>query len=60
MFDDDRPSPKDVTFPRNMESMSISEIEDYIVDLKQEISRAEADIAKKKASQESASSIFKS
>ncbi len=60
MFDDELPKPKTVDFPRNLENMSVSELEEYIVDLKEEIGKAEHDIAKKKASQDAAASIFKS
>ncbi|MCB9982220.1 MAG: DUF1192 domain-containing protein [Rhodospirillales bacterium] len=60
MFDDDLPKPKTAEFPRNLENMSVSELEDYITELKAEISKAEGDITKKKASAEAADSIFKS
>ncbi len=60
MFDEELPKPKTEGFPRNFENMSVSELEDYIGELKAEISRAEEDIAKKKASQEAAASVFKS
>ncbi len=60
MFDEELPKPKTAGFPRNFENMSISELEGYIGELRAEIVRAEGDIAKKKASQEAAASIFKS
>lgn len=60
MFDEDLPKPKTAGFPRNFENMSISELEDYINELRAEISRAEEDIGKKKASQAAAASVFKS
>ncbi|GJL84420.1 MAG: hypothetical protein DHS20C02_01950 [Micavibrio sp.] len=59
MFDEELPKPKTAGFPRNFENMSVSELEDYIEELKAEISRAEEDITKKKASQEAAASVFK-
>ena len=59
MFDDDLPKPKTAEFPRNMTEMSVSELEDYIADLRAEIAKAEADIAKKKASADAAASVFK-
>lgn len=60
MFDD-LPKPKsDNEFPRNLEGMSISELDEYIEELKGEITRVEDDKAKKKASQEAAASVFKS
>lgn len=59
MFDD-LPKPKtDNAFPRDLENLSIDELNDYITDLKAEITRVEGDIDKKKASQDAASSIFK-
>lgn len=60
MFDEELPKPKTAEFPRNLENMSVSELEDYITELKEEIGKAEADITKKKASQDAAASVFKS
>lgn len=60
MFDDDLPKPKTSEFPRNFDGMSVSELEEYVGELKEEIIKAEADIAKKKASADAASSVFKS
>ena len=59
MFDDERPKPKTSAFPRNMVDLSITELQEYIGELEQEIDKAKADIAKKKASQDAASSVFK-
>ncbi len=60
MFDEELPKKKPGgEFPRNLEKMSIAEIEDYIVALKEEVTRAEQDIKKKKASRDAAASIFK-
>ncbi|MEM7650661.1 MAG: DUF1192 domain-containing protein [Pseudomonadota bacterium] len=59
MFDDDLPKPKTAEFPRNMDNMSVSELEEYIGELKEEITKAENDITKKKASQDAAASVFK-
>ncbi|MCB9996454.1 MAG: DUF1192 domain-containing protein [Rhodospirillales bacterium] len=60
MFDEDLPKKKEGSeFPRNLENMSVHELEEYVADLKAEIDRAEQDIAKKKASQEAAASVFK-
>ena len=59
MFDEDLPKPKTSEFPKNMENMSVSELQDYIDELKEEIGKAEADINKKKASEEAAASVFK-
>lgn len=60
MFDDERPKPKTAEFPRNLESMSIADLEDYVGELEAEIERVKGDAAKKKASQEAAASVFKS
>jgi uncharacterized small protein (DUF1192 family) len=60
MFDDDRPKPKTQPFPRNLVDMSVAELQEYIGELQAEITRTEADIAKKKASQAAAASVFKS
>lgn len=60
MFDEDLPKPKTAEFPRNMDSMSVDELADYIADLKEEIEKAEQDIAQKKASADAAASVFKS
>lgn len=60
MFLDDLPKPKpDSSFPRNLEAMSVAELEAYIEDLHGEIVRVQGDIQKKKASQEAANSVFK-
>ena len=60
MFDD-LPTPKvDKEFPRNLENLSIDELNSYIEDLKSEITRVEGDIKTKQASQEAASNFFKS
>ena len=59
MFDD-LPKPKtDSNFPRDLTDMSVDEIEDYIGDLKAEITRAEVDIKTKKASANAAEAFFK-
>ncbi len=61
MFDDDldpisskKPKVKDLA------PMSVSELEDYISQMKDEIVRVEESMAKKKAHQDSVSSLFKS
>lgn len=60
MFDEDLPKPKsDAAFPRNLELLSVSELEEYIKDLESEIKRVQDDIAKKKSSQDAAASVFK-
>lgn len=60
MFDEELPKSKTAEFPRNLESMSISELDEYVQELEAEIKRAQEDAAKKKASQEAAASVFKS
>lgn len=59
MFDDDLPKKTVSEFPRNLDNMSVSELQDYIGDLEGEIQRAKADIDKKQASQAAASDVFK-
>ena len=60
MFDDDAPKKKEGFVPRNLDSLSIDELGQYIIDLKGEIQRCEAEIAKKKSVQAAADSLFKS
>ena len=45
--------------PKNLEPLSIVQLEDYIVVLKEEISRVRADVAAKKSGIEAAESVFK-
>ncbi len=60
MFDEELPKSKDTgTFPRNLELLSVAELEEYIKELEEEKARVQNDIAKKKASQDAAASIFK-
>lgn len=60
MFDEDLPKKKpESEFPRNLENMSVDELEEYITDLQAEIVRAEEDIVKKNASKDAAASVFK-
>ncbi len=60
MFDDDRPKAKpEMVFPRNIVDLSVSELNDYVIELKEEIIRVSCDIKKKKASQDAAASFFK-
>ena len=60
MFDD-LPEVKKTAqdFPRDLENMSINELELYITELQNEIARVQTDIAGKKASQEAAAAAFK-
>jgi uncharacterized small protein (DUF1192 family) len=59
MFDEDLPKQKTGEFPRNLETMSVSDLQDYISDLENEITRVKGDMSKKKASQDAAASVFK-
>ena len=45
--------------PKDLEPMSLNELKEYIEGLQDEIVRAEAEITRKKAHMESASSVFK-
>lgn len=60
MFDDDTPKLKRADFPRNLENMSVEELENYTEELHAEIERVKQDMHRKKTSRDSASSIFKS
>ncbi len=59
MFLDDLPRPKTATFPRNLENLSIDELQAYIQDLEEEIERVKQDIGKKRASIEAAAAFFR-
>ncbi len=61
MFDEELPKkPRSGAFPRNLDAMSVGELEFYIGELEAEIARVRGDIQKKKASMDAASSVFKS
>lgn len=45
--------------PRPLDVLSVDQLRDYITDLKNEISRAEADIARKEKAAAAADSFFK-
>jgi uncharacterized small protein (DUF1192 family) len=59
MFDEDLPVLKTQTFPRNLETMSLSDLQDYLEELEGEIGRVRADMRKKKASGDAADAFFK-
>jgi uncharacterized small protein (DUF1192 family) len=59
MFDDDLEPQKQLTTVKNLEPMSLDELSYYIEELKQEITRTEGEIVRKKASMDAASSVFK-
>ncbi len=60
MLEEDMLPQKQAAKLKNLTDMSIAELEQYIEDMKDEIKRVEADIAKKKAVRDAASSLFKS
>lgn len=59
MFDDDLNPQKKKQPLKNLEPMSVDELTAYVGELQAEITRAEAEIAKKKAYAQAASSFFK-
>lgn len=59
MFDDDLDPKKKAAKLRNLEPMSVDELAAYIEELKAEIVRVEAEMGKKKAYANAASSFFK-
>lgn len=59
-MDDDLEPRKQPMGPRNLDDMSVFELEDYIEELQDEAERVKQAIEKKKASHEAAASIFKS
>ncbi len=59
MLDEDLDPKKKAAKLRNLENMSVDELAAYIEELKAEIVRVEADMAKKKAYASAASSFFK-
>jgi uncharacterized small protein (DUF1192 family) len=59
MFDEELPQKKEVSITRNLEPLSLDELAHYITELQGEITRTEAEIMRKKAHMDSASSIFK-
>jgi uncharacterized small protein (DUF1192 family) len=59
MFDDDLEPVNKAPKVKNLEPMSVDELESYILQLKAEILRTENEIGRKKAVMEAASSVFK-
>ena len=59
MFDDDLAPQKKAAKAKNLEPMSVDELMAYVDDLRAEIVRTEAEIARKKAYANAASSFFK-
>ncbi len=60
MFDEELPQKKEHSITRNLEPLSLDELAQYVIELKEEIRRTESEMARKKAHMDSASSIFKS
>jgi len=60
MFNDEKPKAASQDFPRNLERLSIEDLDGYVQDLEEEIDRVRQEKEKKKASAEAAASIFKS
>ena len=58
--DDDTNKPNTALGFKNLEFMSVEELDEYINELKAEILRAETDRERKKLSREQADGIFKS
>ncbi len=59
MFDlEDMPKKQSGFQPANLEPLSLDELSSYIKTLEDEIDRVEAEVRRKKAHQEAASSIF--
>lgn len=59
MFDDDLEPKKKAAALKNLEPMSVDELLAYMETMKVEIARVEAEIARKKAYAQAASSFFK-
>jgi len=59
MFDDDLTPQKKAAKLKNLEPMSVDELMSYVEEMRAEITRAEAEIAKKKAYATAAASFFK-
>ncbi len=59
MFDDDLDPKTKRPKPRALDKMSVDDLKLYITDLKNEIIRVEADMAKKEAHKDAVSSLFK-
>lgn len=61
MFDEELPKKKPAAFtPRVLDGISIEELKEYIGLLQEEITRVEADIAKKQGAKSAADAFFKS
>jgi|GEM_PF-2635653 len=59
MTSEENDTPIKSRFPQSFDSMSVSELEDYISTLKIEIQKVEGLIVKKKSAESAAHSVFK-
>ncbi len=60
IFDDDTPAPRPQRLAKPLlDRLSVSELQEYIVELREEISRVESDIKKKGHSRDAAEAFFK-
>ena len=58
--DDDSPPPKPVRLPKlPLDLLGVEELTDYIGELREEIARVEADIARKRSHRTAADAFFK-
>ncbi len=60
MFDEELPKPKTSEFPRNLVDMSVDELNEYIAELKEEVTRTETDRDNKQGSMSDADALFRS
>lgn len=60
IFDDDTDPKTKKQKPRSLDNMSVPELKDYLLQLKEEIIRVEADIQKKDKHKTAADALFKS
>ena len=59
IFDEDTDQKTKKQKPRPLDALSVPELKDYIIQLKEEISRVEADMLKKEKHMASAEALFK-
>ncbi len=60
LSDDDAAKPKqDLSFPRNLEPMSLEALQEYIGDLEAEITRVKEEISNKQAAMNDAERFFR-
>lgn len=59
MFDEERPKPKTEDFPRNLDRLSVDDLQEYVSQLEAEIARVKSDMKNKKDSSNAAAAFFK-